>query len=61
MAVQFYNLFINLYITEQKHHFKASTFETVVRIVMRPKTDTYREQIQHGELTAFPRQQVSIY
>lgn len=61
MAVQFHTLFINLYITEQKHNFKASTFETVVCIVIRPKTDTYREQIQHGGLTAFPRQRVSIY
>lgn len=61
MAVQFYNLFINFYITEQKYNFKASTFETVVRIVIRPKTETYREQIQHGELTAFPRQRASNY
>lgn len=61
MAVQFYNSFINLYRTEQKHNFKASTFESVARILIRPKSDTHREQIQHGELTAFPRQRVSIY
>lgn len=61
MAVPFHNLFTNLYITEQKRHFKAAPVETEARIVIRPKPDTYREQIQHGELTAFPRRRVSIY
>ena len=37
MAVQFYNFFINSYITEEKADFKASTFEIIVDIVISPK------------------------